>query len=316
MSKFKSFPALLLLLLVHCGLSLEKQQMPACQKSPPCNRKTFPTGDSSAPATVDNKRKILMEWTPKSDSSNALGMFYEEMGFKFGRHYEGFSHHFNQKYFVKTCGAATPCTYLDPTWYRFKVVRNPYERAVSSFLHCVKWKILPEIEKPERISFLDFITWAKALPRDQNLANYCGYGHFRIQSTAYERYLYKQGQRLFKQIVHVENPTPDLVAINKALGTHFSLRGNDYAVASTGGHSTRHNTTINRFVGNVSYHELMKDPEAMPSYKYFYDAKIYKMVSEIYGADVIMYGYTFPWPELNFPSLQLEIGPTPSPKSK
>jgi hypothetical protein len=275
---------------------LPREHMPPCKPSAPCSLKVFPTGDFLPPATVDNSRKVLMEWVPKSDSSNAIAMFYADMGYHYGKHYDGFSHNFNRDYFIPNCGKRTVCMYLDPSWYRFKIVRNPYERAVSSYLHCVKNQGLPAKVFPdqESVTFKDFVYWIKKIPRD-DFPNYCGYGHFRVQTTLYERHCFVNQMKLFHEIVYSEDPLPAIQRINDKVGTNYTLRGTDYAILKTRSHSTTKNDTIQTFTGKKSYRELK---DSVPSYKYFYNQDLYNLISSIYGPDILIYNYSFPWPEL------------------
>jgi hypothetical protein len=272
---------------------------PHCQKSKPCAISTFPTGEYPQFAVVNNEKRILMDWTPKADSSNAVAMFMHDMGFKFGYQYHIFSHTFHHDHFVARCGDKTICMYLDPTWFRFKVVRNPYSRAVSSYLHCLqRLQFRPEqffktVEEYEDLSFLSFLNWIKSL---DDFGKYCD-GHFERQSYPYEIDCYEKGVPLFHEIVPVENSTIPLQRINSKLGTHYELVNTTYALQfSSKRHEVTKSEAVQEFVGTKAYKQIKT---AIPrSYGLFYNQHIKDLVKEIYYQDIFLYNYSFPYPEL------------------
>jgi hypothetical protein len=292
---------MVLIQLFVMAVSKSTSKGPHCQKSEACSMKTLPTGEYPQCAVVNNEKKILMDWTPKADSSNAVAMFMHDMGFKFGVQYHRFSHTFHHDHFVDKCGTKTACMYLDPTWFRFKVVRNPYSRAVSSYLHCLRHlhfrpeQFFKTAEEYEELSFLSFLKWIKSL-KDFN--EYCD-GHFQRQSYFYEIDCYEKGVPLFHEIVPVENSSLPLQRINAKLGTHYELVNNTYSLQfSNKWHAVTKSEAVQEFVGTKAYKQIKA---AIPrSYSLFYNQHIKDLVKEIYYQDIFLYNYSFPFPELGW----------------
>jgi hypothetical protein len=89
-------------------------------------------------AISNNDLKILMEYTPKASCTSAVAMFFEAVGYRYGNEYIGWPQWFQESFYERHCGKTSHCMYLDNSWFRFKVVRNPYDRIVSSFLYILQ----------------------------------------------------------------------------------------------------------------------------------------------------------------------------------
>jgi hypothetical protein len=240
-------------------------------------------------AVVDNSRKILMEFSPKAGCTSAVVMFAENMGYKYGVHYTGWPHDFREKMLYRACGNAYWCMYFDPTWYRFKVVRNPYERAVSSYIHCMETVILTKLipaSQHNTTSFLDFMRLVSRLP--EKTVYRVALQHISYQVSTLERDLkHHQNISLYRTIVKIEDPTEALATINNATGSNFSLK------FKSSHHTRRHNGT-QIFVGDKPYDEIRNSiPE---TYKYFYNSEIKALVEKVYLRDLKMYNYSYPYP--------------------
>jgi hypothetical protein len=93
---------------------------------------------------LDEKRRVVMDWTPKAACTKAVEMFWIQMGISRGVYYpnSAFIHNYrNRMYFYSKCGHVGNDMLTIKQYYKFKVVRNPYNRAVSSFLHSMKTNI-------------------------------------------------------------------------------------------------------------------------------------------------------------------------------
>ena len=107
---------------------------------------------------VDYKNKLFLDWTPKADSVSATIMFFEHMGLKYGKDYQGWPHNLHQSYGEK-CGFAHADIFRHNDWIRIKVVRNPYERVVSSYIVFVISKdhtYMNALQK-ENLSFVNYV---------------------------------------------------------------------------------------------------------------------------------------------------------------
>jgi hypothetical protein len=64
-----------------------------------------------------------------------LQCFFESLHIYQDVNYTGFVHDYREKHFYKLYGYVTADEVASSNWYKFKVVRNPYSRAVSSYFH-------------------------------------------------------------------------------------------------------------------------------------------------------------------------------------
>lgn len=264
-----------------------------CTPLPPCPKQTFhgvPIPKNSV--LVDSERKILMEFSPKAGCTAAVIMFLNHMGFIQNEVYSVWPHLFREEYFFKRCGHATPCQYESPDWYRFKVVRNPYDRAVSSYIHMMKYPALRDMivppEKREDLTFEQFLQMLTKMPpgRMQGLLG----AHAGYQSQPYERKFWRlrhnSTMRVFHHIVHSEDLDKDLEILNNA--THGNFQKADKGI-----HLTHRKNDTNYFVGNVSWNVLL---DHIPSdYGLFYNSHLKNLVTQIYMWDIEIYQYKFPF---------------------
>lgn len=263
-----------------------------CVSSPPCKIRYY-LGyeiERSAMMLVDNKNKILLEIVPKADCSGASVMFFQNIGFHYGVEYNGWPHHFRKKYFYNRCGRATPCMMYDPNYYRFKIVRNPFSRVVSGFIHIMRSPILIKqyipLENRKKITFNHFIEILKQL-NDTELQHY-GQGHCSYQSQPYERDNYgKKDIVIYHSYVHAEDSDYQLEQINQFIGSNFSLTN----IIREGVKKNTHYQ--NQYVGNVPWWKL-KD-RVPRDYGLFYNSYSKKLIEKVFHWDLLLYNYTFPY---------------------
>lgn len=262
-----------------------------CTPSPPCTTRYYYGYEieRTAMTLVDNRNKILMEIIPKADCSGATVMFAQNMGFRYGLEYDGWPHHFRKKYLYTRCGRATPCMMYDPSYFRFKVVRNPYSRVVSGFIHIMRAPLLLKNyvteEQRKNWTFNDFLQVLQTL-NETELQHY-GQGHCSFQSQPFERRYYGQKHTtIYHAFVHAENSKEQLKAINEHLGTSFSLHN-----------IIRQGATKNRYqkeyVGSMPWWQL-KD-RIPKDYGLFYSKYSKQIVEKVFHWDLLLYNYTFPY---------------------
>eukprot|EP01040_Poterioochromonas_malhamensis_P015582 gene15582-17465_t len=176
-----------------------------CRALEQCNGSTVFGFDIDEFSLIDTNRKILMEFTPKASCTSAVVGFLKAMGLKQMVHYIGWPHDFREHNFRISCGRATACHYLDPQWYRWKVVRNPYDRAVSNYLYAMVAKVLRPILPPPLVdaSFETFVDYLLLLsPKD--LHSFL-WRHAGPQNQPYERHIYENHlPPIFNVVVKVE----------------------------------------------------------------------------------------------------------------
>lgn len=144
---------------------------------------------------------------------------------------------------------------------------NPYRRAVSSYLHGMCRKYLPERHK--NISFQDFLTRLHAGQIPSN-------PHHNLQT------FYKNNYK-FITTVKMEYLNDDLKKINRKFKLHFKPYNNQ--------NMKKKSNKINYFIGNDKW-EHFKD-NIPNNYTLFYNATIKRLVEKIYGDDIQHLGYTW-----------------------
>ena len=238
-------------------------------------------------SVVDINKKILMEFTPKADCTSAVVAFFRAMGLELGVDYVGWPHTFRDQHFYAHCGRASNCHYLMSDWFRFKVVRNPFDRAVSNYLHCIGsphvQKILPSpLVNSSFETFIDYLLALSAKELQVFLYRNAG-----PQSQPYERFVYgKKLPPIFNVIVKAEDSEKSLQQIANMTGTRYSIR-------PIPNHYRQRNNTIKHFVGNVSWPDLKG--HIPKNYGYFYSKELIKKVERLYRWDLILYGYSYPF---------------------
>ena len=273
-----------------------------CQPSKSCNERlvqgfVYNRRDLNLIASnlVDNKRKILMAWTQKAACTTSVKTFMNHMGFAEGVDYIGWVHDYRESEFWKRCGEGTLCMYEDPSWYRFKVVRNPYDRAVSSYIHVMRFdaiptsyllEALPELGAKHDMTFRDFVKFMELRIVASKEKKLVDGGHVRKQSYDLEYIRWSEGKPSpFNRIVKVENFAADMELVNQEIGTNFTTGFGSihYAKRSADG----------EFVGNTKWTDLA---DHIPkNYGYFYDDEIKERVMRVFHVDLLLYKYDFPF---------------------
>lgn len=230
-----------------------------------------------------------MEMVPKADCSGATVMFAQNMGFRYGIEYSGWPHHFRKRYLYPRCGRATACMMYDSSWYRFKVVRNPYAKVVSGFIHIMNSRIpLPSITPQQKLNltfnqFIDLL----AIQNETSLQTF-GMGHCKLQSQPFERKFYGSPNNItiYHKIVPIENAQVILDQINQQIGSHFHI---DH-IHRAGVKKTSHE----RFYrGDIPW-SLLKE-QIPKDYGLFYSPRTQKLVERIFQWDFLLYRYDFPY---------------------
>ena len=242
---------------------------------------------------VDYRRKVVMSWTPKAGCTQAVLMFLDDMGFKDGIDFYGWPHDF-RKTFYHRCGKINPCIYVDDRFYRFKVVRNPYDRAVSSYLHIMKSRIveeqflvesIPRVTRKGEITFQDYLTYIERNSKTPMEVDLHDGSHVRKQCYDFEFYAWLEGKPIFNRIVKLEKLQEDIALVNKEAGTHFKTNFSSFHYAK------RHEEDF--YVGNISY-EILKT-EIPRDYGLFYNQEDIDRVYRLFFADLLVYNYTYPY---------------------
>jgi hypothetical protein len=245
---------------------------------------------------IDEQRRIILDWSAKSACSKVVEMFYEQMGIHRGVHYTGFIHNYRMAHHHNATQVTESMLY-DPAFYKFKVTRNPYDRAVSSYIHSmitiIKDNIFRDkseyLQDKENTSFTRFLEWF----RESNDTLYAS-DHYRMQSHEHEHERWKQGKgSIFNRIVKVEDFDSGMKLVNADKGTNYSYPANDDH------HYQVHNVSVTEYAGDTPISKLRETP-MMPPYSNFYNAKTKLLVQQIYQWDLLLYDYAFPTDWVSF----------------
>ncbi|AXO98659.1 sulfotransferase family 2 domain-containing protein [Bacillus anthracis] len=232
---------------------------------------------------------IILFWSHRSGCTSLanwfffqIGLYEEAMKFAPFIHYYEFDIYKNRTdYYVDL-----EIELLELKKDTIKLVRNPYKRAVSSFLILYdnpyaseQWEGIREYfyndkNIPKGISFKQFLYYVKAIgPKSSQLDQ-----HFSQQYIDGE-------EKVIKQNIKLENFNTIIPKLEKKYG----LLSSDISLLTN---STHHRTHQMIYKGNYANKDIT-DPQfpSLPTYQSFYDEEAIKLVSEIFNDDFEAYGY-------------------------
>jgi hypothetical protein len=231
-------------------------------------------------ALLDRDRKVLMDWSPKSGCTIAVKMFFKQMGLL----ETALAHHvWVHEYRMHIFSKAQPTTIkdlYDADLFKFKVVRNPYSRVVSAYIHAMRKEVMhPPIKKAlhrwsANISFKRFVDYLGKIDLQQ-----CD-PHYALQQHFFER----DQQFKFDRIVKLEQLEEEVARLNQLKGFNFDLQG------VTSHHHIEKNKALNTNVAKKKWSKIQND---IPPYPFFYTDALRTKVEQLYRADLKAYNYSF-----------------------
>ena len=258
---------------------------------------------------LDDKHRIIMDWTPKAACTKAVEMFWNEMNITRGLFYpeNEFIHKYRLDFYAK-CGKVSSKLLTNNSFYKFKVVRNPFTRAVSSYLHIMKTKIAHTLlwtkdhsgtrkSEEDRNNILNKLSFEQFLDLyvDQirpTVDSHRGVAlsHVKPQSSQQEWRNFQTKQKsFFNQIVHLETFEQDIEVVNRATGRNYSYPpGDDF-------HVIHKKEQPDVYFGNVSFPDMLKLHGVPENYNKFYNRRTKRQVGLIFANDLKIYNYSFPY---------------------
>ena len=221
------------------------------------------------------KLKILVDWTPKAGCTTICKMAFKKLGIlNEALAHSNWIHNFRSDKFYKRYGVVKELELINGKFNDFQIikfVRNPYSRAISSYIHAMKTPRLNKIVGSNDISFHHFLNLFKNEIIEVE-------GHWRVQKIYYEN-----NPKLKIKYVKIEKLEQELINLKKNKIVDF-----EYGFSSN--HHVKKNEDKTNFVGNMKFSKYKNE---IPNYRYFYNDKIKKLVEEIYKEDILTYKYSY-----------------------
>ena len=229
----------------------------------------------------NDKHKINLVWSPKAACCTAVRTFFDYIVFEYNQ--EGWVHLERPKFLESEF-----CNDYNENYTTIQFVRNPYYRALSSYLHCLTHNYCNV--KSERKTFYDFLLLLSSQDVDQ-----------------IDSHVTKQYKIDVDYILKIENIENDLTRLRNE--TDIDLTLNNYENHSFRKIFNKKNNVLN-FVGKTFNDELNAlltrfkifdetlyksrsqfDESIELSYNDFYDSDIVKLILTIYQKDFFYFEY-------------------------
>ena len=110
--------------------------------------------------------KYIIRWTPRSGCTSVVKQWFDELGIlEEALKYDPWVHKFRLSVFYDRFGRVMDHHLQSNDFIKIQYVRNPYDKAVSSYIHACKW---PGLINHENKSFYDFVKalHEKSMPID------------------------------------------------------------------------------------------------------------------------------------------------------
>lgn len=208
-----------------------------------------------------------MLWSPKAGCTCAVRMMFDHMGILDEALKKSAWVHDFRPIFYNRYGIPTKKELKN--WFVFKIIVNPYKRAVSCYGHCLKQQRL--LGDNQNISFHEFLRLVKNQKLDP-------------RDIYHTRPQYIKGEELvINEYIRLENVDHD---IDEKINRRFDLQ---LKMPSESPHH-REKKDYEQFLGETLYYDITIFPQ---SYANFYNDEIKLLVDELYKDDIEMYGYLY-----------------------
>lgn len=223
---------------------------------------------------VDSEKKVMLALTPRAGSVTGTKMFFRAMGLlEEALAYDPWVHRYRAEVFYQRHPFEDACL-TDPAFYRFKIVRDPFRRAVSSYRFVMQRKRLREadLEPAGDLTFREFLRFLSSMDPDSADV------HYAPQYQKYEETL----PGVFDRIVKIEHLQEGIRLVNEEAGTGFDPAG------MMSPHHARYERSEKEFSGDRKWSVLQS---RLPDPFFFYDTDLAQQVLKLYRRDFEAYGY-------------------------
>jgi hypothetical protein len=245
---------------------------------------------------VNKEKNIMMGWTPKCACTTACKMFFNYLDvLEEALEFHPFIHQYRQRVYEPKNPLLTNYMH-DKDIFKFKVVRNPYKRAVSSYVHYMRdayteenHPIIRQIKQmtgdkePNNISFIDYLNYVSRIDIGKGKTEF----HQEIQHDPFELDGFK-----WDYIIKIENINKDLINIANEFGVKLTVEGD----ISKSFHYTKKRKDFEGIAFDKKAKDIIVrsgDDTIIPDYKFFYNPSIRKRVEQIWGKDIELYDYKY-----------------------
>ena len=221
-------------------------------------------------------KKFIVDYSAKAGCTIVKKIWLDRMGLlEQALHKTHWVHNFMPKYLKKFGGQVTQADLESDFFIKIKYVRNPYARAVSSFMHVAKTNLIQHF--PADMNFRDFL----CLISDR--LDKPGSNHWNIQN--------KYPEIIYDEIIKIENIHDETGRLNKKYNLNLcSDRGSCHHISNL--NQEKVDDAFN--IPADAIKTLIRDnSKLLPTYDSFYNDEIKQMVDAFYGIDIETYQYEF-----------------------
>ncbi len=234
---------------------------------------------------VSNDIDLAIFWSAKSASTFVLKWFFYQLGLLDEvLKYHHFPHKYRQKIFMHSSEYQQAVNAFIKSrgrgYYKVKVVRDPYERAVSSYIHLlvglkrnheIFYMDFPSLKGRTGLSFEYFVTLLEQL--DIQKCN----PHWRAQFSPSIK------NSFYDQIVLAKALQLEIPKIEKKLGLKSSIAVFDELQKSIHHSKVDKSNNTDKYVGNIKFDANVR--QSRPAYSQFYSPELKLRVKIIYQND-------------------------------
>jgi hypothetical protein len=241
---------------------------------------------------IDPRRRLALFWSDKSGCTFAVKWIFAQMNLLTAAlEYHEWIHHYREQVYDRSQQYSLGLNLLatNPSSFQvIKVVRNPFDRAVSSYIHAcsrgyednaISLFLNRQISPEHRFSFREFIAYLFSIDLTQ-----CN-EHHQLQTHAAE----SSGILSIKHLVYLEHINLQISHVEKKL----NLPHQDLNFLSTSSHHTRRDhSATSQFMGDECLQIYQQESVSLPLSYCFYDQELMDSVANLYKADLLRYGYS------------------------